>query len=286
MESGFIRLGDVKLYYRREGQGPAMVLLTGGPGLSHEYLQSLRILADSWQLIFLDQRGTGQSDKADPEDYTIAKNVEDVERLRQSLQIEDWIVFGHSWGGILAQAYAIRHPQRVSKLILADTFSCAEDINSALERMRAAVPEETQAIYARYEQEGLYKNRDRYPDEYQAALDIAYEPVMISIPAPDYIQDVFGNLANDVYRAMWGEQSEFKLTGTLAGFDLRQELDQIQAPSLVVVGASDMPTVAMARETARRIPHARLEIFEHSRHFPFLEEPEKFFKLVREFLQG
>ena len=286
MESGFIRLGGVKLYYRREGQGPAMVLLTGGPGLSHEYLQSLSILADSWQLIFLDQRGTGQSDKADPEDYTIAKNVEDVERLRQSLQIEDWIVFGHSWGGILAQAYAIRHPQRVSKLILADTFSCAEDINSALERMRAAVPEETRAIYARYEQEGLYKNRDRYPDEYQAALDIAYEPVMISIPAPDYIQDVFGNLAYDVYRAMWGEQSEFKLTGTLAGFDLRQELDQIQAPSLVVVGASDMPTVAMARETARRIPHARLEIFEHSRHFPFLEEPEKFFKLVREFLQG
>ncbi|MBE0595693.1 MAG: alpha/beta fold hydrolase, partial [Desulfuromonadales bacterium] len=84
-------------------------------------------------------------------------------RLRQALHIERWIVFGHSWGGILAQAYAIQHPQRVSKLILADTFSCAEDVNSALERMRAAVPEETRAVYERFEQEGLYKNRDRYP---------------------------------------------------------------------------------------------------------------------------
>lgn len=285
MESGFVRLGGVKLYYKREGQGPAMVLLTGGPGLSHAYLQSLRELSDSVQLIFLDQRGTGQSDKADPAEYTIAKNVEDVERLRQTLHIEQWIVFGHSWGGILAQAYTIQHSQHVSKLILADTFSCAEDINSALERMCAAVPQETRAVYERYEQEGLYKNRDRYPDEYQTALDIAYEPVMISVPAPDYIQDVFANLAYDVYRAMWGEETEFKLTGTLAGFDLRPDLSLIQTKSLVIVGASDMPTVEMARATAQRIPHARLEIFEQSRHFPFLEEPEKFFKVVRDFLQ-
>ena len=285
MESGFIRLGDVKLYYTREGQGPVMVLLNGGPGFSHEYLQELRRLADSAELIFFDQRGTGRSGKAPPQEYTIEKNVEDMERLRQALHIERWIVFGHSWGGILAQAYATQHPQCVTKLILADTFSCAEDCNAALQRMRDAVPEETRAVYERCEQEGLYKDRDRYPDEYQAALDIAYEPVMISVPAPEYLQYVFSKLAYDVYRAMWGEQSEFKLTGTLAKFDFREALGQLQVPGLVIVGSNDMPSVEMARETARRLPHARLEVFEGSRHYPFLEEPEKFFKVLREFLQ-
>jgi proline iminopeptidase len=152
--------------------------------------------------------------------------------------------------------------------------------------MRNAVPEATRAVYDRCEREGLYQNRDRYPDEYQAALDIAYEPVFISVPPPDYLQDMFGKLAYDVYRAMWGEESEFKITGTLAEFDVTGQLPEVRIPVLVLVGASDMPTVAMAQKTAQLIPHAQLEIFEHSRHFPFIEEPDKFLTLIREFIRA
>ena len=85
----------------------------------------------------------------------------------------------------------------------------AADVNATLARMRAAVPEATRAIYERYEQAGLYKDRDRYPDEYQAALDIAYEPVTISVPPPEYLQGMFSKVAYDVYRVMWGEETEF-----------------------------------------------------------------------------
>jgi proline-specific peptidase len=285
MTNGFINSNGLKLYYEIEGEGRAIVLLSGGPGLSHEYLQPLRALASDAQLVFFDQRGTGRSDKANLQDYTVEANVEDVEQLRRALQLDSFILFGHSWGGMLAQAYALKYPAHVSKIILADTFSSVTELNLSLMRMRNAVPEATRAIYDRYEQEGLYKDRDRYPDEYQAGLEIAYEPVFISVPPPEYLQDVFSKLAYDVYRVMWGEESEFKVTGTLAQFDFTHRLPEIRVPTLVIVSASDIPTVAMAQQTAQSIPDARLEVFEHSRHFPFIEEPDKFFNVIRQFIQ-
>ena len=284
MKSGKISSQGIKLYYEIHGQGQPMLLLNGGPGFSHEYLEPLKSLADQAKLVFYDQRGTGQSDKANPSTYTIDANVEDLEQLRQQLGLGKCILFGHSWGGILAQSYILKYPQNVSRLILADTFACTADINAALQRMRAAVPAEVRAVYEKYEREGLYKGRDRYPDEYQAALDVAYEPVTISTPPPEYLQRMFSKLAYDVYRAMWGEVSEFVVTGTLAEFDARPRLSEIHAPTLVIVGANDMPTVEMARDIAQRIPNARLEVFERSRHFPFIEETEKFQQIMHQFL--
>ena len=186
MTQGFVTSNGLKLYYESEGEGQPFLLLNGGPGFSHEYLQPLRALASDVQLVFFDQRGTGRSDKADPQDYTLQANVEDIEQLRRALQLDSCIVFGHSWGGMLAQAYVLKYPAHTSKLILADTFSSIDDCNAILRRMRNAVPEATRAVYDRCEREGLYQNRDRYPDEYQAALEIAYEPVFISVPPPDY----------------------------------------------------------------------------------------------------
>ena len=107
----------------------------------------------------------------------------------------------------------------------------------------------------------------------------------MSVPPPEYLQDVFSKLAWDIDRAMWGEESAFKVTGTLAQFDVSGRLHEIRVPTLVIVSTCDMPTVAMAQKTARLIPNARLEVFEHSRHFPYIEEPDKFLSLIREFIR-
>lgn len=285
METGYVYSNGVRLYYEMIGQGEPLLLLNGGPGFSHEYLQELRMLAPYATLVFFDQRGTGKSDNVDPQGYTIDANVEDVENLRDALQLGPCGVLGHSWGGMLAQAYVLKYPQHVTRLILADTFSSIADCNATLARMRAAVPAETQAIYDRHERAGLYQAADAYPAEYQAAVDRAYEPVFISGTPPDYLQDTFAKIAYEVYRAMWGEESEFRVTGTLAAFDVADRLSEIQVPTLVIAGASDMPTVDMAAATARAIPQARLEIFAHSHHFPFIEEPAKFLRVVSGFLE-
>lgn len=283
---GYVSSNGLKLYYETEGVGKPMVLLNGGPGFSHEYMKGLRALSTDALLVYFDQRGTGKSDKAPAQTYTVDANVEDLEQLRQQLGLDSFILLGHSWGGMLAQAYVLKYPAHVSKLVLANTFSCTQDINAALQRMLAAVPDEIRQVYALYEAQGLYQDGDHYPAEYQAALDIAYEPVSLSVPAPDYLADMFSKIAYDVYRVMWGEETEFKVTGTLAGFDSRPRLHEIQVPTLVTVGASDMPTVEMAQALAQAIPGARLEVFEHSRHFPFIEEPDKFLRVLREFIGG
>jgi proline iminopeptidase len=284
LRNGFVTSNRLKLYYEIEGKGEPLVLLNGGPGFSHEYLQPLRALAGDVQLVFFDQRGTGRSDKADPREYTIEANVQDVEQLRRELHLESILLLGHSWGGMLAQAYVLRYPKHVSKLILADTVSSIEELNTVLARMRNSVPESTQAVYDKHEQEGLYKNSDRYPEEYQIAVDAAYKPIMIDGPMPEHLKDMFSKVAYDVYRVMWGEESEFRVTGTLANFDVRHQLYNIRIPVLVIVGAKDMPTITMAEHSVRAMPNARLQIFEYSHHFPFIEEADKFLDVVREFI--
>jgi proline iminopeptidase len=244
----------------------------------------MRSLSRYARLVFFDQRGTGKSDKADPSTYTIGANVEDVENLCRSLNLGRCIVLGHSWGGMLAQEYILKYPLGVSKLILADTFSSIGDLTAAFARMRGGVPESTRAIYERYEKVGLYKGRDRYPPEYQKAVEVAYEPVLIGVPPPDYLIDMFEKVASDVYRTMWGEESEFKITGTLAEFNVESRLGEIRVPTLVIVGGSDIVTVPVAQKTARLIRGAKLEIFEHSKHFPFIEEKERFIEVVRKFI--
>jgi proline-specific peptidase len=283
---GYVASDGVKIYYERLGAGEPLFLLNGGPGFPHEYLQELRALAPYAQLVFYDQRGTGNSDKADRATYTMDANVEDLENLRRALGLERVRVFGHSWGGILAQAYILKYPNAVTKLILADTFSSIADLQATFDRMLAALPPETRAVVAKCEHEGIYAHGDSYPPEYQAALDAAYEPIFISIPPPDYLQNTFARIAYDVYRTMWGEESEFRITGTLKDFDFFPRLHEIRVPTLVIVGASDMPTIAVAQKTVNAIPSARLKVFEHSRHFPFLEEPEKFVRVVSEFLRA
>lgn len=286
MQSGTFTSGALSLYYEIHGEGRPVILLNGGPGFSHEYLLPIVDLLPGFRLIFYDQRGTGQSEKSPSSEYTVPANVNDLERLAQALKLDRFVLLGHSWGGMLAQAYTLDHPERVERLILADTFSSTSDVQATMQRMRAAVSPETRAVYEKWERAGLYNGRDRYPEEYQAALDLAYEPVTISVPPPPAMQEMFSKVAYDVYRVMWGEESEFKLTGTLVDFNAKPRLGEIQAPALVIAGASDMPTVGMAQAMAQAIPNARLEIFEHSRHFPFIEEPEKFARVMNEFLAG
>lgn len=283
VESGYVNSGGLKIYYEVEGNGEPLLMLHGGPGLPHGSLQGLRALAPYARLVFFDQRGTGQSDRTDPRDYTVEANVQDVENVRRALNLGRCGVFGHSWGGMLALAYVLKYPTNVTKLILAHTFPSAEDLSAALARMRENVPPETRAIYEKYEREGLYKDRDQYPAEYQKAVNVAYEPVFISVPFPEYLKQASKRYAHDVMRVMWGEETEFKITGTLASFNATPRLGEIRVPTLIIVGANDTIPVPTAERMARSIPKAQLEVFEHSRHWSFIEEPERFLQTVKEF---
>jgi len=128
-----IDIGGVKLWFDVEGaklvpdgpemkERPTLLLLHGGPGFDHSHLKpALSELADVAQCVFLEHRGNGRSDRCSPETWNLAQWGDDVYEFCQALGIEKPIVMGVSFGGFVAQSYAIRHPEHPAKLILSST---------------------------------------------------------------------------------------------------------------------------------------------------------------------
>jgi len=143
-QEGFVDAHGVLIYYKIIGQGDALLILHGGPGASHDYLlPSLLPLARAKQLVFIDERGSGRSQRLqDASAYTIENMVEDVEAVRASLHLGKIDLLGHSYGGVLAQAYALKYQQNLRHLILNSTFASTREMNTALAREKAQMPPE------------------------------------------------------------------------------------------------------------------------------------------------
>jgi proline iminopeptidase len=115
-----IAVGGASLYSREIGRGQPVIVLHGGPDFDHGYLlPDLDRLADAFRLIYYDQRGRGRSaERVQAEDVTLTSDLDDLDKVRQHFQLESPALLGHSWGAVLALEYALRHPTRVSHLIL------------------------------------------------------------------------------------------------------------------------------------------------------------------------
>src|ERR1700761_2681746 len=125
LQEGFVDSHGMMIYYYMVGRGEPLLVLHGGPGGSHEdLLPFLLPLARHNKLVFIDERGSGRSARLqDPSGYTVKNMTEDVEAVRQALRLGKMSILGHSFGGLLAQTYALKYQQYLSHLILVDTFS-------------------------------------------------------------------------------------------------------------------------------------------------------------------
>jgi proline iminopeptidase len=283
---GYVKSSDqVKLYYLIVGEGrDPLVLINGGPGLSHTELRELRYLSKYATLIYYDQRGTGKSKKISPEHYTVEANVQDLENLRKGLGLGTISILGFAWGASIALMYALTFPSNVRKLILVGEYSSATDIAKVFQSMRDNAPKHAQEIFEKYERLGLYSAGEKYPEEYLAAVQPTYNPYTIGPLVPNYLMKVFDDLNWDVYRALWGEESEFKITGALRNYDVRSRLKEIKVPVLMIYGANDLVPIEFAKRDAAQIPNSRLVVLEDAKHFCFIDQPKEFEKVVRDFL--
>src|SRR4030081_899494 len=138
MQEGFVDSHGALIYYKAVGHGAPLMIVHGGPGASHEYLLPYVLpLMRTSRLIFIDERGSGRSSKLeDTKQYTIGNMVEDIETVRQALGLGKVSLLGHSYGGALAQAYALRYQKNLSHLILGSTFSSTRELNEALAKMK------------------------------------------------------------------------------------------------------------------------------------------------------
>ena len=294
IDEALVDNGGVILYVKTVGRGPPLVVVHGGPGASHDYLlPSLYRLASSYRLVFIDERGSGRSPRLeDPKQYTVEKMADDVEAVRTALQLGKIALLGHSYGGVVVQAYAFKYQANLSHLILASTFSSTRELNEALGRMKQAMPADRRARLEALEKAGLFGKGEiwehgRYTDEYaKLAWGVGYFPALYGArPEPNY-DPVEGNTKNswELYREMWGSHGEFVVDGNLKEVEWVDRLPEIKVPTLILVGDHDESDPAMSREMNAKIAGSKLVVLPDSGHMTFVDQPELFVRAIRDFV--
>lgn len=293
IEEGFVDSHGTLIYYKAMGHGQPLVILHGGPGASHDYfLPYLLPLARQNRLIFIDERGSGQSQKLeDPSAYTVENMVEDVEVVREVLDLGKISLLGHSCGGVLAQAYALKYPENLSHLILCSTFHSTTRMNEVFKKIKEKMAPELLARIEKMEHAGLYGHgkgyeKSRYTSEYMAAAwGEGYFPYLYqNRPDANYDPVANGNMAWDVYREMWGSNGEFVIDGNLKSVEYADRLSSIIVPTLITVGDHDECAPSLSEEMHQKITGSKLVIFPKSGHMTFVDQPNLFISTVNGFL--
>jgi proline iminopeptidase len=294
-QEGYVDANGVMLYYKMLGKGEPLVIMHGGPGASHDYfLPYLLPLASHNRLIFLDERGSGRSQKLlDRSQYTIENMVEDVEAVRKALNLGKINLLGHSYGGALVQAYALKYQQNLSHLILASTWSSTVTMNEVFVHMKQKMAPELRERIERMEAAGLYGHgkpyeQNRYPVDYLiAAWGEGYFPyVYAGRPDPNYDPVAAGNMSWDLYKEMWGEHGEFVIDGNLKSVEYTDRLSAIKVPTLIVVGDHDECDPSLSKVMHAKIAGSTLVIFSKAGHMTFVDQTDLFVDTVGGFLHG
>jgi proline iminopeptidase len=283
----YAHVNGVDLFFDIEGSGwvaegttyrekPVMFVLHGGPGCDHTYFRPwLHPLAEQAQLVFIDHRGNGRSSRADETTYTIEQMADDVEALRTYLGLGPVLLLGQSFGGMVAQVFATRYPESVTKLLLANTAPSQqfwEEAQAMAEQM--ATPEQLAAIPALFN--GEINDQQAFDDWWGVCM-----PLYFKHP------ERFGQVIEEVEARMTGayEVANYMMANIIPKYDVRPLLPEVTIPTLVLAGARDWVTpVTQSTLIDSLLPDSTLVVFEESGHMPHIEETEAFLSAVRTFL--
>lgn len=273
------------LSYDMHGQGPLVVMLPGGPGLDPATFYAGVDLPGTSQTVFC-PRGTGESDPPDsPDGYRIAGYVSDVEELRTHLDVPRLTLYGSSHGASTALAYAIAHPQRVERLVLASGPAAMDGgfmqaLGPARERYAAQVPDGAERLRAADEATPAMRGATD-PEQRRTAMRTVMDTY---VAHADPTQAAFLDrlAAADINFAAPGPMG----AEMMAGLNLLNNAHHITAPTLVLTGALDVRVPADHMEhVAQAIPGAVLIRFPKSGHLIHVEHPKEWAQTVGPFLR-
>jgi proline iminopeptidase len=232
--------GNFRVWTKRIGNNPdvKLLLLHGGPGATHEYLEAFDsfLPAAGVEYYYYDQLGSYYSDQPDePELWETARFVDELEQVRRALGLDrdNFFLFGHSWGGILAIEYALAHPQHLKGLIISNMMASIPLYNEYAEQtLKPGMDQDALAEIEAIEAAGDFEN-PRYMD---LLVQHHYVEHILRMPAdewPDPLQRTFRHLNPDIYVPMQGP-SELGASGKLLDWDRTADLGRIEVPTLVI----------------------------------------------------
>jgi proline iminopeptidase len=280
-----------QIAYRVFGTGRRTLLgLHGGPGASSHYLDRLsEVVGGDLKLVLYDQLGGGDSDRPDdPALWQIPRFIQEVETVRAALDLGVVTIYGQSWGGMLALAYTLEHPDAVNALVLSNTYASGKQYLLDIAEHRMALGADRHALMLRREFEDDLDAAD-YQD---AVLELnsrhlrrssPYDPVTSRREFEEIAAEHLGDLG-PAY-ALWGPH-EFRGTGPQAHYDISGRLPEIGVPALILCGWYDeLSPQRCSRPLAEGIPDNEYVIFGNSSHLTILEkEANLYLAVIRDFL--
>ena len=277
-----VMLNGVQIHYTVRGSGPVLIAHSGGPGMDARDWDDFARIDEFVTIVAIHPRGSGLSGPAAGDAYLLPDYAADVEALRAHLGLEKPIVMGWSHGGMVAQQFAFTCPDSLSKLILFDTSAYfgefLNDIETAVQEFKDEPWFERSFAALKAEWDGKYET-----DEDMARLWA--EEMKFYFKKFDARAEAYHERTKDLPVRI-APLKTFN-DREAANMDLRPHLAKITVPTLVIVGRHDFITnLSMAEEMVKHIPNARLEIFEDSGHFAFVEEAEKFYRVIKEFVEN
>ena len=282
VEEGRIPFRGHETWFRSVGDGPGVPLLClhGGPGSTHLGLTPLEQLGHERRVVLYDQLGSGNSSQpSDPSLWTLELFLAELANVLEALDLDRVHLLGHSWGGMLAQEYALTQPDGLVSLVLSSTLSSAALWREESLRLRAALPPEISDPLDTHEAAGTTDD----PEYERAIFEFLHRHLCRLDPWPPIVEEAIRSTNLEVYKTMWGP-SEAHPTGVLAGWDVTSRLGEIRVPALVLCGRYDEATPLQAETIVKGLSDAELVIFEESAHMAPVEEPERYLATVRTFL--
>ncbi|PLS17489.1 proline iminopeptidase [Bacillus sp. M6-12] len=269
----FFNVRGLDIYVKMLGAGTPLVFLHGGPGGEHRYfLPHLEELANTFQLIFYDQRGCGQSQEPEDKDtYTMDEEVETLEALRAELGIEKLNLVGESWGSMLGLLYAAKYPKKADKLFLTAAVGATKDgyLGFGKELENRLTLEDKHLLDMMVEK---LNNKEIDVQEIFSIIDPYY------VYSRENLSKKTATKSNEAVNAILGNDIGLN-------YDLTDRLERLkEIPIMVAQGEHDINTPAMLQDLLLQyIPHAQLEVISECGHWTVIEQPDIMMQKIRNF---
>jgi proline iminopeptidase len=286
--------GQFRVWVKRVGNRPdlRLLLLHGGPGATHEYLEACDsyLPAAGIEYYYYDQLGSGSSDQPDqPSLWDLDRFVDEVEQVRQALGLDrdNFVLYGHSWGGILAIEYALHHQQHLRGLVISSMMSSVPAYNDYAEQvLMPAMDQAALAEIKAFEARGETQN----PKYMELLMEQHYVHHVLRLPPtdwPDPVQRAFAHINPAIYVSMQGP-SELGISAdaSLALWDRTGELATIDVPTLVIGARHDTMDPAYMEMMAGRLPRGQFLLCPDGSHMAMYDDQQVYFAGLIAFLQG
>jgi proline iminopeptidase len=284
--SGYADVPGGRVWWRKFGSGSKTPILTfhGGPGAGHNYLLPLKALASDRPVIFYDQLGCGKADSpADESIYTIQRSVDEVDAVRRALGLDTLILYGHSWGSVLAIEYLCQgRGAGVQRLILGGALASVPQTMAGQQRLISEMPNGAGARMHALEAAGQTAS-----PEYEQLTQLFYDLHVCRVkPMPPEAAESLEICGKSIaYRVMNGP-NEFTITGVIKDWDRRKDLGRIRLPTLITTGEYDEVTLDCHQTIQQGIAGSHLEIMKDASHMTMSEKPAEYNRLLSPFVSA